>query len=127
MVRAVSRDGVRVLSDPKRLASLLDDELAGLPRERALLVRAAEVQVPAIIKGIVSHSGTERAVELAAATLFALHGRDPDGCLWVSAEMARLIGYRPAADQLSITEWTGHPGGYGEYGARPGSSPIEAK
>ncbi|MGH2719643.1 MAG: hypothetical protein ACRDJU_13855 [Actinomycetota bacterium] len=122
MLRAVDRDGPRVLSEPKRIASYLDDELAGLPRERMLLVRAVELQVPGIIKGMVNRCGVDRAVELAGATLFALHGRDPDGCLWVAAEMARVMGHRPA-DYVSLAEWIGQPGGYLDF-AEPSAEPV---
>ncbi|HWD08949.1 MAG TPA: hypothetical protein VHA57_07630, partial [Actinomycetota bacterium] len=133
LLRAVSREGAQVLSNPKRLSTVIDDELAGLPRERALLVKAVEVQVPAIIQGIVKRSGAERAVELAAATLYSLHGRDQDGCLWVAGEMARVLGY-PTANNVSIDEWTGQPGarGNGEaetarLGFRPPVAPAPTR
>lgn len=127
MTRALARDGARALSDPRQLATFLDDELAGLPRERTLLVRAVEVQVPEIIKGSVGRAGVDRAVELASATLLALHGRDPEGCTWAAGEVARLLGYPPAGPPPSAgrsAEATGRSAEATAYRQSPGPTPA---
>jgi hypothetical protein len=98
---AVNSYGVRVLSDPRVLGNLVTDLLPDLPRERSLLVTAAEAGVAAELSQHVEgqHLDVETAVALVARSLTESRMLDPAASIWVSTEYAQALGYqvRPQA------------------------------
>lgn len=97
--QAVGGYGKRVLTDPRVLGNLLTDLLPDLPRERSLLVTAAEAGVAAELTRSVDgqHMDADTAVALAARSLTEARSLDPAASTWVSAEYAKALGYQVRA------------------------------
>ncbi len=93
--------GQRVLSDPRMIANLVTDLLPDLPRERSLLVTAAEADVAGELSQRVQdqHLDPDTAVHLVARSLTDRRAIDPGASMWVTTEYARALGYpvRPGA------------------------------
>ncbi|TVZ01668.1 hypothetical protein EAS64_29785 [Trebonia kvetii] len=98
---AVSSYGARVLGDPRILGNLVTDLLPDMPRERSLLVAAAEAGVAAELTQHVEgqHLDVETAIALVARSLTENRLLDPAASIWVSTEYAQALGYqvRPQA------------------------------
>ena len=88
---AVASYGQRVLSDPHTLGNLVADLLPDLPRERSLLVTAAEAGIAAEMRQHVEeqHIDPDTAVQLVARSLSERRAIDPAASMWVA------IGVRP--------------------------------
>ena len=111
----------RVLGDPRMLGNLLTDLLPDLPRERSLLVTAAEADVAADLTRHVEehHMDPDTAIQLVARSLCDRRALDPAASTWVTTEYAQALGYRtrsgappavpPAADPTRPV--------YGAYGS----------
>ncbi len=138
--------GPRVLSDPRMLSSRMSDLLPDLPKERQLLITAAEADVAGELTRHVQeqHLDANTAVQLVAGSLTDRKSIDPASSMWVATEYAKAMGYpvQPAAmpppgrsftpppppppqpsGQETITTYGGHqgptiggPGGYGGGG-----------
>ena len=93
--------GQRVLSDPRMIGSLVGDLLPDLPRERSLLVTAAEADVAGELTQRVQeqHLDADTALQLVARTLIDRKSIDPAASTWVTTEYAQALGYpvRPGA------------------------------
>lgn len=97
--QAVGGYGKRVLTDPRVLGNLLTDLLPDLPRERSLLVTAAEAGVAAELTRSVEgqRMDADTAVALAARSLAEARSLDPAASTWVSTEYAKALGYQVRA------------------------------
>jgi hypothetical protein len=93
---AVNSYGARVLSDPRILGNLVGDLLPDLPRERSLLVTAAEAGVAGELTQHVEGQrlDADTAVALVARSLTETRSLDPAASLWVSTEYAQALGYQ---------------------------------
>src|SRR5438270_12389334 len=87
---AVASYGQRVLSDPHTLGNLVADLLPDLPRERSLLVAAAEAGRAGEMRQHVEeqHIDPDTAVQRVASALSDRRALDPAAGLWVAAEDA---------------------------------------
>jgi hypothetical protein len=86
----------RILSDPRMLGNVVTDLLPDLPRERRLLVTAAESDVAGELTRHVEehHLDPDTAVQLVARSLTDRTALDPAASTWVTAEYAQALGYR---------------------------------
>src|SRR5436190_2311968 len=93
---AVASYGQRVLTDPHTLGNLVADLLPDLPRERSLLVTAAEAGVAAESSQHVEeqHIDTDTAAQLVARSLSERRAIDPAASMWVASEYAQALGYQ---------------------------------
>jgi hypothetical protein len=93
---AVDSYGKRVLNDPRVLGNLVTDLLPDLPRERSLLVAAAEAGIASELTQNVEgqHMDADTAVALAARSLAENRSLDPAASTWVATEYARALGYQ---------------------------------
>jgi hypothetical protein len=93
--------GPRVLSDPRMLSSRMSDLLPDMPKERQLLVTAAEADVAGDLTRHVQeqHLDANTAVQLVAGSLTDRKSIDPASSMWVATEYAKALGYpvQPAA------------------------------
>jgi hypothetical protein len=93
--------GQRVLSDPRMIGNIVTDLLPDLPRERGLLVTAAEADVAGELTQRVQHQhlDPDTAVQMVARSLIERKSIDPAASMWVTTEYAQALGYpvRPAA------------------------------
>ncbi len=96
---AVASYGQRVLGDPHTLGNLVADLLPDLPRERSLLVTAAEAGIAAEMRQHVEgqHIDPDTAVQLVASALSDRRALDPAAGLWVASEYAQALGYQVRA------------------------------
>jgi len=98
-LRSVAADpdlGPAILSDAAALSNLLKDLLPDAPREKNLLVAAAEAGLAAMMldhigQGIDAHS----AVRLAAASFGTSTLYSDDVCQWVAGELAIALDFAP--------------------------------
>ncbi len=92
--------GPAVLSSGRLLANVLEDLLPEAPRERAILVMAAQAGLAETLRMHGTH-GMESAiaVSLTAASLENASPLDPDACHWVATEMAVALGIAASEDQ----------------------------
>jgi hypothetical protein len=90
----------RVLSDPRMLGNIVTDLLPDLPRERSLLVTAAEADVAGELTRHVEehHLDPDTAVQLVARSLTDRRALDPAASTWVTTEYAQALGYRVRSD-----------------------------
>ncbi len=88
--------GKQVLSDPRMLGNLVTDLLPDLPRERSLLVTAAESGVAGELTRHVQEQrlDADTAVQLVARSLTDRRSIDPAASTWVATEYAQALGYR---------------------------------
>jgi hypothetical protein len=95
MGSVVSSYGARVLSNPQMLRNLVADLLPDLPRERSLLVSAAEAGVAAEMTQYVEeqHIDAATAVQLTARALSERTMIDSTASMWVTTEFAQALGY----------------------------------
>ena len=103
---AVDSYGKRVLNDPRVLGNLVTDLLPDLPRERSLLVSAAEAGVAAELTQNVEgqHMDADTAVALAARSLSENRSLDAAASSWVASEYARALGYQ-VRSQAPLPWW----------------------
>jgi hypothetical protein len=92
---AVANYGPRVLQNPQMLGNVVTDLLPDSPRERNLLVAAAEAGVAAELNQHVQeqHVDAGTAVQLVAHGLAERKSIDTAASMWVTAEYARALGY----------------------------------
>src|ERR1700760_3646070 len=106
---AVDSYGKRVLNDPRVLGNLVTDLLPDLPRERSLLVTAAEAGIAAELTQNVEgqHMDADTAVALAARSLSENRSLDAAASSWVASEYARALGYQVRSQ--APLPWDGAP------------------
>jgi hypothetical protein len=95
MGTVVSSYGARVLSNPQMLRNLVADLLPDLPRERSLLVSAAEAGIATEMTQYVEeqHIDAATAVQLVARALSERTMIDATASMWVATEFAQALGY----------------------------------
>ncbi len=105
--------GVAALSSPRTMSNLLKDLLPDAPREKNLLVAAAEAGLADTLREHVSQGmDTNTAIRLTASSFSARSPLTPDACSWVTGEIAVALG-------ISETNEAAHGAG-----TPPGSSPF---
>ena len=90
----------RILSDPRMLGNVVTDLLPDLPRERRLLVTAAESDVAGELTRHVEehHLDPDTAVQLVARSLTDRTALDPAASMWVTNQYAQALGYHVRSD-----------------------------
>jgi len=138
---AVASHGISVLSDPKALGDAAARLLPGSPRERSLLVAAADAGVASLLRRHLQqqHVDPATAVQLAARELAERTALEASACTWVTAEFARALGYpegqaatqspAPSAPSWGVPQQpgAGYPPtqvAYGAAGAAPPGAPA---
>jgi hypothetical protein len=85
--------GIAVLSSGRLAANVLEDMLPDAPREKAVLVMAAQAGVaPSLQEYVTQGIDPATAVSLVAASLENTSPLDPDACRWVVTQLAAAIG-----------------------------------
>jgi len=86
--------GVAALSNPQTLSSLLKDLLPDAPREAGVLVAAAQVGLPGVVRDY-RVQGMDRgtASALAEKSLAGRTALTPEACHWVVGELAAAVGF----------------------------------
>ena len=103
--------GAAALSSPRTMSNLLKDLLPDAPREKNLLVAAAEAGLADTLKEHVSQGmDSSTAISLTASSFSARSPLTPDACRWVTGEIAMALG---------ISETSDTP-----LSAPPGASPV---
>ena len=105
--------GPRVLSDPRMLGNLVTDLLPDLPRERSLLVTAAETGVAGELTSLVEehHLDPDTAVQMVAQSLTDRRFLDQAASMWVTAEYAQALGYQVRSDATPASSSASPPAG----------------
>lgn len=99
--------GVAVLSSGRLAANVLEDLLPEAPRERAILVLAAQAGVAQALRDHVAQGLDDvTAISLAVVSLEANSPLDRDSCEWVVGQIATAIGL--AAGQPRVFESDAH-------------------
>jgi hypothetical protein len=106
--------GVAALSNAQTMSNLLKDYLPDAPREKSILVAAAEAGLADTLRDHVSQGmDPNTAIRLTASSFSSSTPFTPEACNWVTDEIAVALGIsqpRPSG---------GQPGG-----AQPGGSPF---
>jgi uncharacterized protein DUF4190 len=85
--------GVSALSSPRTMSNLLKDLLPDAPREKNLLIAAAEAGLADSLREHVSQGmDTPTAIRLTASSFSASTPLSPDACSWVTSEIATALG-----------------------------------
>ena len=104
--------GVDALSSPRTMSNLLKDLLPDAPREKSLLIAAAEAGLADTLREHVSQGmDTSTAIRLTASTFSVSTPLSPEACNWVTSEIAMALG-------ISSPAQPGAPGS----GLEPGAS-----
>jgi hypothetical protein len=114
----------RILNDPRMLGNLVTDLLPDLPRERSLLVTAAESDVAGDLTRHVEehHLDPDTAVQLVARSLTDRRALDPAASAWVTTEYAQALGYQVRSGPPPMPQPMSQPpaqdtlSSYGQYG-----------
>ena len=108
--------GVAALSSSQTMANLLKDLLPDAPREKSILVAAAEAGLAGTLRDHVAQGmDPATAIRLAASSFSASTPFTPDACAWVANELAIALGIVPASSRP--------PAGPGAAAAAPTSPP----
>jgi hypothetical protein len=88
--------GIEALSSSQTMSNLLKDYLPSAPRERGVLVAAAEAGLAQSLADRVAQGmDVATAESLAASELAAQAPFTPEACRWVVAELSSVLGLRP--------------------------------
>jgi len=91
--------GVEALSSPRTMSNLLKDLLPDAPREKNLLVAAAEAGLANTLRGHVAQGmDSSTAIRLTASTFSDRTPLTPDACSWVAGEIAVALGISTPAE-----------------------------
>ncbi|HEX4834504.1 MAG TPA: hypothetical protein VH478_25815 [Trebonia sp.] len=121
---AVSSYGARVLSDPRILGNLVTDLLPDSPRERSLLVTAAEAGVATDLAQHVDqqHLDVDTAISMVARGLSEHRSIDLAASTWVATEYAQALGYQVQQSSTPAGQFSDVPSPTATV-RRPASSP----
>ena len=110
--------GVAALSSPTTMSNLLKDYLPDAPREKSILVAAAEAGLADTLRDHVAQGmDASTAIRLTASSFSSSTPFTPEACNWVTDELALALGIsRPGGGAFG----GGAPGG----GNPPGFSPL---
>lgn len=104
-LRAIMDDpdlGVAVLSSGRLAANVLEDLLPEAPRERAILVLAAQAGVAQALRDHVAQGLDDAtAISLAIVSLEDNSPLDHDSCEWVVSQIAAAVGLAPTQPQTA--------------------------
>lgn len=110
--------GAQVLSSPKTMSNLLKDLLPDAPREKNLLVAAAEAGLADALREHVSHGmDPSTAIRLTASSFSASTPLTPEACSWVTSEIAAAMGISSPAGSAQAAE-SGPAGSYSNQAPR---------
>ncbi len=105
--------GVAALSSPRTMSNLLKDLLPDAPREKNLLVAAAEAGLADTLREHVSQGmDSSTAIRLTASSFSARSPLTPDACSWVTGEIAVALGISKTNEAV-LGAATGAPGPFG--------------
>jgi Domain of unknown function (DUF4190) len=91
--------GAAALSSPRTMSNLLKDLLPDAPREKNLLVAAAEAGLADQLRGHVAEGmDSSTAIRLTASTFSDSTPLTPDACSWVAGEIAVALGISTPAE-----------------------------
>ena len=91
--------GVAALSSPRTMSNLLKDLLPDAPREKSLLVAAAEAGLADTLRRYVYQGmDTNTAIRLSASSFSSTTPFTPEACIWVTNEIATALGIRRGSD-----------------------------
>jgi hypothetical protein len=111
--------GVAALSNAQTMSNLLKDYLPDAPREKSILVAAAEAGLADTLREHVSQGmDPSTAIRLTASSFSSSTPFTPDACNWVTDEIAVALG-------ISQPRSPGNPpfGGAGQFGSQPPGYP----
>src|SRR5690242_8051800 len=116
--------GVAALSSAQTMSNLLKDLLPDAPREKSILVAAAEAGLASTLRDHVNQGmDPATAIRLTASTFSASTPFTPDACNWVTGEIAGALGISqpgPAAGGA----FGAAPSAFGGQGAPTQAAPI---
>jgi hypothetical protein len=97
---AIKSYGLSVLGNPRILGNFVTDMLPDLPRERSLLITAAEADVAGELTRHVEeqHVNADTAVQMVARALSERTAIDPAASIWAAIQYARALGYPVRSD-----------------------------
>src|SRR5215475_3259984 len=109
--------GVDVLSSPRTMSNLLKDLLPDAPREKSLLVAAAEAGLADTLREHVAQGmDSDTAIRLTASSFSAMTPMTPEACSWVTREIAVALGISEINDAGNSR---GAASGQAGFAARP--------
>ena len=109
--------GVDVLSSPRTMSNLLKDLLPDAPREKSLLVAAAEAGLADTLREHVAQGmDSDTAIRLTASSFSAKTPMTPEACSWVTREIAVALGISQINDAGSSP---GAASGQAGFAVRP--------
>jgi len=132
--------GVAALSSAQTMSNLLKDLLPDAPREKSILVAAAEAGLANTLRQHVDQGmDPDTAIRLTSSSFSSTTPFTPDACGWVTGEIATALGmshsqpagqggasganppgFDPTGQQGMPTQVAGSPGGY-----TPGQQPTQ--
>jgi hypothetical protein len=93
--------GVAALSSPRTMSNLLKDLLPDAPREKNLLIAAAEAGLADTLNEHVAQGmDSSTAIRLTASSFSARTPLTPDACSWVAGELAVAMGISGTNDAV---------------------------
>ncbi len=93
--------GVAALSNPQTMSNLLTDLLPDAPREKVILVAAAEARLASVLRGhIAGGMDGSTAIRLTSSSFAATTPFTPEACDWVTGEIAFAMGVNVAGDAV---------------------------
>src|SRR5260221_586026 len=111
--------GVAALSSAQTMSNLLKDLLPDAPREKSILVAAAEAGLANTLRQHVDQGmDPNTAIRLTASSFSSTTPFTPEACTWVTNEIATALGLRHSGG------WPGG-GGYGHGPGQPGGYGIQ--
>lgn len=112
--------GVAALSSAQTMSNLLKDLLPDAPREKSMLVAAAEAGLANTLRDHVAQGmDASTAIQLTASSFSATTPFTPEACNWVASEIAVALGISSGIEG-------GPGGGLGGLGGTPaGFSPMD--
>jgi hypothetical protein len=118
--------GAAALSSPQTMSNLLKDLLPDAPREKGILVAAAEAGLADALRDHVAQGmDPATATRLAASSLAISAPFTPEACNWVTGEIAIALGISQPND-VDRPGGTGELGGMQTQAAGTGYSPGDA-
>jgi Domain of unknown function (DUF4190) len=115
--------GVAALSSPRTMSNLLKDLLPDAPREKNLLVAAAEARLADTLREHVSQGmDSSTAIRLTASSFSARTPLTPDACSWVTGEIAVALGISETNEAVPAAEPQPAAGGSSPSG--PGATEV---
>ncbi|MFD0330903.1 hypothetical protein ACFQZC_28710 [Streptacidiphilus monticola] len=134
---AIQAYGEAVLGNAQMLGNILTDLLPDHPRERSLLVVAAEAETAAQLREAVEGQRLDigTAVDLTARTLAERRALDPVAARWATAAFAQALGHNPPpappaglhqADTVRVPQQPVNPDAPTAVGAPPRPRPCRS-